>query len=68
MKIGDQVTRDGTDVHELVQFDGLGPDPAPGESPAGVAGLFRCVVAPATGWTKVGDEEWNMCERYSPLT
>lgn len=51
---GDQVTRDGTDVHEVrnMQEDGFGAE-------------FVCIVAPATGWCVVGDVEFNICRRYA---
>ncbi|MEL6061894.1 MULTISPECIES: hypothetical protein [unclassified Methylobacterium] len=56
-KVGDLVTRDGTDIHRVVEHngsDGYAPD----------AFTVVCVKAPAGGWCKVGDEEFNICRRY----
>ena len=58
-KAGDLVTRDGTDVHRVVKRD-------PGDNCMTVV----CVQAPAasydgTRWTEVGEEEYNLCRRYS---
>jgi hypothetical protein len=50
---GELVTRDGTDVHEVVDVDdGLG----------GI--VVRCVTAPKSRWTEVGDIENNLASRY----
>lgn len=54
--VGDYVTRDGSDV-QLVRnlTDG------------GFCGVFVCVLAPSSGWCAVGDDEFNLCERYSRI-
>lgn len=56
MKRGDHVTRDGSDVQEVVEID-----------PDGFCGTFRCIVPPLSGWCAVGDEEYNLCRRYSVI-
>lgn len=53
---GDHVTRDGTDVHLVKDM-----------TADGFAATFVCVVAPATRWTAVGEEEFNVCRRYARL-
>ncbi|KQO68511.1 hypothetical protein ASF22_19880 [Methylobacterium sp. Leaf87] len=57
---GDLVTRDGTDVHRVVSHNG-----SEGYPPDGFTVV--CVKAPASGWTEVGEEEFNICSRYSPV-
>ncbi len=52
--VGDLVTRDGTDLH-LVEW--VSKDWFDGE--------FRCVQAPALGWTVKGTVESNLTRRYS---
>lgn len=52
--VGDYVTRDGSDV-QLVKD--LTED--------GFCGTFVCVVAPSSGWCAVGEDEFNLCRRYS---
>lgn len=54
---GDHVTRDGSDVHLVKDMNA-----------DGFAATFVCVVAPGTGWTAVGDEEFNVCRRYERVT
>ena len=51
---GDVVTRGGDDRHrvESVTEDGY-------------AMTVVCIKAPAAGWCKVGEEEYNLCRRYS---
>lgn len=51
---GDQVTRDGTDIHVVrnMTSDGMCAD-------------FECVRAPADGWAAVGEVEYNLCRRYT---
>ena len=56
MKIGDLVTRDGSDVH-VVRY--VSEDEFSGE--------FECLVAPASQWCAVNDVENNLCRRYSAL-
>lgn len=51
---GDHVTRDGTDVQLVKDM-----------TDDGFAATFVCVVAPASGWIQVGEEERNVCRRYS---
>ena len=52
-KVGDIVTRDGTDRHRVIDitegWDGM---------------TVLCIKEPASGWCKVGDEEYNLCRRY----
>lgn len=54
---GDHVTRDGSDVHLVKDM-----------TADGFAATFVCVVAPAAGWTAVGEEESNVCRRYERVT
>jgi hypothetical protein len=56
MKPGDRVTRDGTDVHEVLSL-----------TEDGHSGEFRCVRAPASGWCRVGAVEYNLAARYTPV-
>jgi hypothetical protein len=56
-KVGDLVTRDGTDIHRVVEHNG-----SEGYPPD--AFTVVCVKAPADGWCEVGDEEFNVCRRY----
>jgi len=52
-QVGDIVTRDGTDEHEMVaNVDGQVME-------------FRCVKAPEDGWAKVGETETDMADRYN---
>jgi hypothetical protein len=53
---GDYVTRDGTDVHFVTNM-----------SLDGHSANFVCVVAPDSGWAKVGEIEPNLCKRYSSV-
>lgn len=55
--MGDLVTRDGTDIHRVVDHNG-----SDGYPPDGITVV--CVKAQASGWCKVGDEEFNTCRRY----
>jgi hypothetical protein len=55
--VGDHVTRDGSDVQLVKDMDG-----------DGYCGTFVCVVAPSSGWCEVGEEEFNLCSRYSRVT
>lgn len=53
--IGDLVTRDGSDVHRVIEEDdGYG------------CIRVECVVAPKSGWIKVGETELNLAGRYQP--
>ena len=57
MKVGDFVTRDGTDVQVVVYL-----------TEDGHSGEFKCVRVPASVWCKVDDIEYNLARRYSPVT
>jgi hypothetical protein len=56
-EVGDLVTRDGTDIHRVVSHNG-----SDDHAPDGFTVV--CVKAPADGWTEVGEEEFNVCDRY----
>lgn len=60
-EVGDLVTRDGTDIHRVVEHNG-----SPGHAPDGFTVV--CVSPPADGWCEVGDEEFNICRRYEWVT
>ena len=51
---GDYVTRDGSDVQFVKDMD-----------EDGYCATFVCVVAPASGWCAVCEDEFNLCSRYS---
>jgi len=52
-KVGDIVTRDGTDRHEVI----IGQDEWP-------TIRVRCIKAPVLPWTSIGTEEDNLARRY----
>lgn len=52
--VGDYVSRDGTDIHEILS---LTDDKESGE--------FKCVKAPDTPWIAVGETEYNMSWNYT---
>ena len=52
----DFVTRDGSDIHLVIDVDD-----------DGFTGSFLCVKAPDEKWAKVGDLEMNLCRRYSAI-
>lgn len=54
-QVGDYATRDGSDVQLVERVVSLFAD-------------FKCIKAPRTGWTEVGEVEHNMMRRYSPLS
>lgn len=54
-QVGDYATRDGTDVQLVTRASAHFAD-------------FKCIKAPRTGWTEVGEVEHNMMRRYSPLS
>lgn len=54
---GDHVSRDGTDIQLVKDMTG-----------DGFAATFVCVVAPASGWCQIGEEERNVCRRYERMT
>lgn len=51
---GDLVTRDGSDVHRVIEED---------EGYGNITVL--CIKAPVSGWIKVGETEQNLSGRYS---
>lgn len=53
LKVGDFVTRDGSDVHRVLS---LNED--------GQTGDFECIVAPSGKWISVGETEFNLTRRY----
>lgn len=52
-KVGDLVTRDGTDVHRVTWV-----------ADHGQTIQVVCVKAPSSGWCEVGDKEDNLARRY----
>lgn len=56
-KVGDKVTRDGSDIHVV-------------EAVEGDWGLIvvRCIKAPVSGWINVGETESNLPRRYTLVT
>ncbi|MDP4021096.1 hypothetical protein Q8W71_00535 [Methylobacterium sp. NEAU 140] len=60
-EVGDLVTRDGTDIHRVVEHNG-----SPGRAPDGFTVV--CVSPPEDGWCEVGDVEFNICRRYEWVT
>lgn len=52
--VGDIVTRDGTDEHEIIEIQ-------PGDNCMTV----RCIKEPLSGWTTIGEEEFNLIRRYT---
>lgn len=57
-KVGDLVTRDGTDVQRVTRADS-------GDNIIDVL----CLKAPSSGWASVGDvENGNLACRYKPWT
>lgn len=59
-EVGDLVTRDGTDVHRVVDHNG-----SEGHAPDGMTVV--CIKAPSEPWTEVCEEEFNVCRRYDPV-
>jgi hypothetical protein len=53
-RVGDLVTRDGTDVHRVISSNDDGF----------LNITVVCITAPASGWCKIGDEEANLARRY----
>lgn len=51
---GDIVTRGGDDLQRVLDVD-----------EEGFCMTVVCIRAPASGWCKVGEEEHNLCRRYS---
>lgn len=56
-KVGDLVTRDGSDVHLVV-----------GADEDGWCIDVECIEAPSTGWISVGETECNLGGRYLRVT
>lgn len=53
---GQRITRDGTDEHVVIAvIDDITIE-------------VECVVAPTTGWCKVGERDTNLARRYEPRT
>lgn len=52
-RVGDIVTRDGSDRHRVVEAD----------NEWGVI-TVECIVRPRTGWIEVGEREGNLPRRY----
>lgn len=55
-EVGDIVSRDGTDRHEVIAV------PERGQMIEA-----RCIAAPESGWCQVGDVESNLARRYSKV-
>lgn len=55
-EVGDIVSRDGTDRHEVIAV-----------SERGQMIEARCIAAPESGWCQVGDVESNLARRYSKV-
>jgi hypothetical protein len=55
-KVGDIVTRDGTDEHVIVEMHGNDPTDCM---------VVRCTKEPSDPWTKLGEEESNLLRRYA---
>lgn len=54
--LGELVTRDGSDVQQVVEVDqGYGSI------------MVECLKAPDSGWCKVGEREHNMAGRYTRI-
>lgn len=56
-RVGDLVTRDGTDIHRVTDTNGSD------EYPPDLIDVV-CVKAPDEKWTEVGDTECNCANRY----
>lgn len=64
---GDEVTRDGTDIHVVVDtngFDGYPPDGMTVRCTKEPLGYLNDDGTRGEAWTKVGEEEFNTCSRY----
>lgn len=53
-RIGDLVTRDGSDVQRVVDIN-----------EAGDLIEVECLKAPSDSWCQIGEREWNLARRYS---
>jgi hypothetical protein len=54
-KVGDIVTRDGTDRQIVLEVGNYGEI------------VVKCVKAPKSGWVKVGETESNLVQRYTKV-
>jgi hypothetical protein len=52
-KIGDLVTRDGSDIQRVIAVD-----------EDGFCIEVECIKPPALGWCKAGETEYNLARRY----
>lgn len=62
-KIGDLVTRDGTDVHRVLKVNGFG-DCMTVECIKEPLGYLNEDGTRDTPWTRLGETEFNLCRRY----
>jgi len=53
--VGDIVTRDGTDLHRVIEASEIGDTI-----------VVECTRAPYDGWCEVGELETNLARRYGP--
>lgn len=68
VRVGDYVTREGTDIHRVIKVDESGVLSSNKELMDPLTTItVVCVVAPKTGWTKVGKIEDNILRRYSKI-
>jgi hypothetical protein len=58
--VGDLVSRDGTDLQEVIETN---EEDAPDYPPDLIT--VRCIRAPMDGWCTVGEEESNLARRYN---
>jgi hypothetical protein len=58
-KIGDIVTRDGTDRQRIISTDADSPEDDPDLIEV------ECIQDPQYPWCRVGDREWNIPARYT---
>lgn len=64
---GDEVTRDGTDIHVVVdtnEHDGYPPDGMTVRCTKEPLGYLHDDGTRGEPWTKIGEEEFNTCSRY----
>lgn len=53
-KVGDIVSRDGSDRQKVIEVNEFPPDMI----------HVECIREPREPWCEVGDREWNMANRY----
>jgi len=63
-KIGDIVTRDGTDLHRIVDMNGEGGDLIEVECIKEPLGFLNEDGSRDEPWTRLGEREWNLTRRY----